>query len=348
MTETMALASVRRPRLGRLTWPLAALALLLLGNLCCTPNFFHLEIRDGHLYGSVIDILKHGSQVMLLALGMTLVIAIGGVDLSVGALMAIAGAVAVQAVAHGVPLALAALAAVAAGALLGAWNGVCIGLLRMQPIIATLVLMIAGRGIAQLITGGSIITFTTAPAFVSFDLLGNGYFLGLPSAIWVVAALLLVTALATRCTALGLFIEAVGDNANACRFVGLNPHALTVVVYLFAGVCAGLAGLISAAEIRCADANHAGLTMELDAILAVVLGGTALSGGRFTLVGSMIGALVIQTLTTTLYMQNVSSDIAPLPKAIVILAICLIHAPDFRAQAARLIYRLPGMRRGGP
>ena len=333
---------------SRLMWPVMALIGLLLFNLLCTPNFFHLEARDGHLYGSLIDILKHGSQVMLLAIGMTLVIAIGGVDLSVGAVMAITGAIAVQMVAHGFPLSVALIAALGVGTLLGAWNGLLVGYLRMQPIVATLVLMVAGRGIAQLVTDGSIITFTSTPAFAWFDYLGNGYVGGLPVPIWIVIGLLAATALATRKTAMGLFIEAVGDNENACRYVGLNPKSITFFVYMFAGLCAGVAGIIAASDIRCADANHAGLTLELDAILAVVLGGTALTGGRFTLVGSMVGALVIQTLTTTLYMRNVSSDIAPLPKAIVILAICLIHSPEFRTQLMQFSKNVPGMKWGNP
>src|SRR5712672_2825750 len=131
-----------------LIWPVAGLALLLLYNLLFTPGFFHVEFREGYLYGTLIDILNHGSKVILLALGMALVIATSGVDLSVGAVMAIAGAVADRLInLQGVPLALVVVAALAAGLAAGCWNGLLIGIFRVQPIVATLILMVAGRGV---------------------------------------------------------------------------------------------------------------------------------------------------------------------------------------------------------
>jgi galactofuranose transport system permease protein len=322
--------------LARLVWPLAALGLLLLFNFVATDRFFQLETRDGHLYGVLIDILNHGAKVMLLALGMALVIATGGVDLSVGAVMAIAGAIAARLInVPGVTWRTAVAAALGGALLAGAWNGLLVGLLRIQPIVATLVLMVAGRGIAQLITDGQIITFTD-PALT---FLGNGKLLGLPFPISVVLVMLLLTALATRRTALGLYIEAVGNNETASRLAGIHVGGVKFTAYLFAGLCAGLAGLIAAANIRCADSNHAGLFLELDAILAVVVGGTALTGGRFYLCGALLGALLIQTLTTTLYMRDVSADVAPVPKALVVLGVCLLQAPAFRAACAALLRR---------
>lgn len=322
-------------------WPLLALALLLLFNRFFTPGFFALEIRDGRLYGTLVDVLNQGSKVMLLALGMTLVIATGGVDLSVGATMAIAGAVMAQLAGVSVPVAIAGGLGVAL--LAGAWNGLLVSAFKIQPIIATLILMVSGRGIAQLITDGQIINFEQ-PALVY---LGNGVLFGLPFTLALVAIMFALTALLVRRSALGLFIEAVGDNETASRFAGLPAQSVKFLAYVFAGFCAGLAGLVAASNIKSADANHAGLYLELDAILAVVVGGTALTGGRFQLAGSLVGALLIQTLSTTLYARNVSADIAPVPKAIVILAVCLLQSPVLRAKLAKLTARLAPAKKGG-
>jgi simple sugar transport system permease protein len=314
-------------------WPLLALGLLLLFNQAFTPGFFALEIRDGHLYGTRIDILNEGAKVMLLSLGMTLVIATGGIDLSVGAIMAIAGAAAAQTVvALHLPAPLAIAAALGVSALAGAWNGLLVAFLRIPPIVATLILMVAGRGIAQLITGGQIITFDD-PVLAY---LGNGWLFGLPFTLTIVLAAFGATALLTRKTALGLFIEAIGDNETASRFTGLPAPTVKFFVYVFSGLCAGLAGLVAAGNIRSADANHAGLYLELDAIIAAVVGGTSLTGGRFYLGGALLGALLMQTLTTTLYALNVSADTATVPKALVILAACLLQSPNLRARLARV------------
>ncbi len=319
--------------LTKLIWPVAALALLLAFNALFTSHFFRVEWREGHLYGSLIDILNRGSPVMLLSLGMTLVIATGGVDLSVGAVMAIAGALAAEMInMAAMPFPVVILASLAVALLAGAWNGLLVGVFRIQPIVATLILMVAGRGIAQLITDGQYTTFTD-PKLVY---VGNGHLFALPFPVTIVAVMLLITALLTRRTALGLFIECVGDNEKATHYAGISSRAVKVMAYVFAGFCAGLAGLVATSNIKCADSNHVGLFLELDAILAVVVGGTALTGGRFYLLGSIVGALLIQTLTTTMYMRNVSPEVAPVPKAIVIVAVCLLQSPVFRKQMQQL------------
>ena len=319
-----------------LAWPVLSLAALLLFNLFFTPGFFHLEWRDGHFYGVPVDILLRGSQVMLLSLGMSLVIATGGVDLSVGAVMAIARAVAAVLINQTNNVFLAVGAALLCGLIAGAWNGVLVGTFKLQPIVATLVLMVAGRGIAQLITGGQIVNFTDKKSLV---FLGNGSVLGLPFPVILALVAFVLTSLLTRRTAIGLFVEAVGDNETASRYAGLNSGQIKFLVYVFAGFCAALAGVVGAANIAGADANFLGLNLELDAILAAVVGGTALTGGRFSLTGAMIGALLIQTLTTTLYMRNVSPNIAPLPKAIMIILVCLLQSETFRAGIAGLAKR---------
>ena len=319
-----------------LVWPVTGLALLLLFNLVFTEGFFRVEVRDGRLYGVLIDILNHGSKVMLLSLGMALVIATGGVDLSVGAVMAIAGAVAAQLINKaGVPFPIVIMASLAVAVVAGCWNGLLVGGFKVQPIVATLILMVAGRGVAQLITDGQIITFTDE----RLTYIGNGSLLGLPFPVWLSMAMLALTVLLTRKTAIGLFIESVGDNQTASTYAGVNASTVKFLVYVFSGLCAGLAGLIAASNIKCADSNHAGLFLELDAILAVVVGGTALTGGRFYLAGAIVGALFIQTLTTTMYMRNVSADIAPVPKALAILAVCLLQSPKLRAQLGGIFQR---------
>jgi simple sugar transport system permease protein len=151
-----------------------------------------------------------------------------------------------------------------------------------------------------------------------------------------------ITVCLTRKTAIGLFIESVGDNQNASACAGVNAGIVKFLVYAFSGLCAGLAGLVAASNIKCADSNHAGLFLELDAILAVVVGGTSLAGGRFYLAGTIVGALFIQTLTTTMYMRNVSADVAPVPKAVAILAVCLLQSPVFRRKASLWFGRKKG------
>jgi simple sugar transport system permease protein len=312
---------------GTLLWPLIGLGLLLLFNVIFSNNFFALKILDGRLYGTPIDIFHQGSKVMLLAMGMTLVIATGGVDLSVGSIMAITGAVAAVLVTQA-QFALATILAIslAIAALAGLCNGLLVALAGIQPIIATLILMVAGRGIAMLLTGGQIITIND-PAFV---FLGTGQFLGLPFTITIVAVVLLATLLAVRKTAAGLFLESVGDNEKAARYSGVNTPFVKILAYVYSGLCAGIAGLIATANIKAADSSRVGEMMELDAIFAVVVGGTALTGGRFTLIGSIIGALLIQTLTTTMYNLGVAPAVAPVPKALVIIAVCLMQSAAFR------------------
>src|SRR5436190_538370 len=194
---------------SHLVWPVAALALLLLFNLIFTAGFFRVEVRDGRFYGVLIDILNHGSKVMLLALGMALVIATAGVDLSVGAVMAIAGAVGAQLISKGsISFPLVIGAALAVAVIAGAWNGLLVGIFKIQPIVATLILMVAGRGVAQLITDGQIITFTDE----RMTYIGNGSLFYLPFPVLLSLGMLGITLLVTRKTAIGLFIESVGDN----------------------------------------------------------------------------------------------------------------------------------------
>ncbi|MFG2077519.1 ABC transporter permease [Nonomuraea maritima] len=310
----------------RLVWPAGVLLLLLALNVVFTPSFLSIQVRDGHLYGSLIDILRFGAPLILVAIGMTLVIATGGIDLSVGSVVAIAGALACLQISLDAGLITAIALALGLCLLLGAWNGLLVAAVGIQPIIATLILMVAGRGLAQLITGGQIITVND-PAY---KMIGGGYWLTVPSGIVIVAVVLVVTAFLTRRLALGMLIESVGGNAEASRLAGIRSRGILVMVYAFAALCAGVAGIMISSNVSSADGNNAGLWIELDAILAVVIGGTSLAGGRFSLAGTVLGALIIQTLTTTIYSIGVPPETTLLFKALVVTAVCLVQSRSFR------------------
>jgi ribose/xylose/arabinose/galactoside ABC-type transport system permease subunit len=323
-----AAALLRHP----LARPLAALLALLVFDAFLVPGFFRVEVKDGHLYGAIVDILNRAAPLMLAAFGMTLVIATRGIDISVGAVVALSGTVAAMLIGGGAgpdaatPMALALAAAFGAALLCGLWNGVLVAALKLQPIVATLILMVAGRGLAQLLTDGQIVTVYYAPFFF----LGGGFLAGLPFSLFVVAAVFALTQFLTRRTALGLFIQAVGINPVAARLAGLKTATLIVSVYMFCSACAGVAGMLITSNIRSADANNAGLLLELDAILAVTLGGTSLAGGKFSLAGSAIGALIIQTLTYTIYALGVPPEVNMVVKAVVVFIVCIAQSSEFR------------------
>lgn len=247
----------RKATAHQLFWPVAVLVALLLVNVPFTPGFFAIHLQDGHLYGSLVSIVLFGSPLILVALGMTLVIATGGIDLSVGAVVAISGALACLVVSKqadqgsvsGVLLGFAL--ALAVSLVLGAWNGLLVARLGIQPIIATLILMVAGRGVAQLITDGQIITVNSS----AYALIGGGYWLTLPFSIFVVTAVVALTMVLTRRTALGLLVEAVGGNAEASRLVGIRSRRIKIMVYMFCGLCAGIAGLMISSNVSAADGN---------------------------------------------------------------------------------------------
>ncbi len=312
----------------RLLWPAVVLALLLLLNLFFSPGFLSIEVKDGHFYGSLIDILRFGAPLVLVSLGMTLVIATGGIDLSVGSVVAISGALACLAISQGTGVLAAVALAVAVALVLGAFNGFLVAVIGIQPIVATLILMVAGRGLAQLITDGQIITVTDA----GFKVIGGGYLFMLPFGILLALVVLAATVFLTRRLALGLLIESVGGNAEASRLAGLRSRGILITVYAFAALCAGIAGVMVSSNVSSADGNNAGLWIELDAILAVVIGGTLLTGGRFSLGGTVLGALVIQTLTTTIYSIGVPPETTLLFKALVVAAVCLLQSTAFRAR----------------
>ncbi len=320
---------------SRLVWTLAALIIILLVNRMISPNFFNIRVVNGRLIGSLINILDSSAPLALLAIGMTLVIATKGVDLSVGAVMAICASVAVvlinryEAGATGIIYtpAFVIMIAIGAGALCGLWNGILVAILDIQPIIATLILMVAGRGVAQMITQGQSPTFTNE----SLAFVGRGIIYGVPVPIFLTLGVLVLVYFLVRGTAIGLLIESVGVNDSASYYAGINAALIKLFVYVLSGMCAALAGLIVAGEVKSADPHTAGLWSELDAILAVVIGGTVLSGGRFHLVLSVIGVLILQSMLAGLYVSDLHPTANLVVKALVVLLVLLLQSKEFRA-----------------
>ena len=321
----------------RLFWPVVLLLVLFVVNLVAFPGFFRIEIKDGHLFGSLIDILRNGAPTLIVAIGMTLVIATRGIDLSVGAVGAIAGALACSIILDSpdpgsvTTVITAVVVSLLVAVVLGLWNGALVAVIGIQPIVATLILMTAGRGIAMLITEGQILTVNSPP----FKVIGSGFLLGIPVAVVVAAVIFLAAALLTRQTALGMLIESIGVNPEASRQAGVRARELLFAVYVFCALCAGIAGLILTANQTAADANNTGLFIELDAILAVVIGGTSLTGGRYSLLGTLVGALVIQTLVTTVYTVGIPPITTMVFKAAVVVAVCLLQSPATGAAIRR-------------
>lgn len=313
---------------------LSLVIILLICGILSGGDFFKLEIVDGHLYGRLIDILRNGSKYMVLAIGMTMVLATGGTDISVGSVMAIAGALACSIVDQRILPGLggnvfAAVAiALAAGALCGAWNGFLVAKLKVQPIVATMILMTAGRGIAQLVADGKIVTITSD----AYYYISGGYILGLPFPMYIAAFILVLALVMTKKTAFGLAVEAIGINSESARLAGIKVDRNKWLIYIFCGVCAAIAGLIESAGIKGADCNNCGLMIEMDGILAVAIGGTSLSGGRFSLISSIIGALVVQTITTMILAFGVAPEVIRVFKALIVIVICLAQSPAFMAQ----------------
>jgi simple sugar transport system permease protein/ribose transport system permease protein len=291
-----------------------ALVALVLFNVLTTPGFLSAQTLNVNL--------TQVATVVIVACGMTLVVATGGIDLSVGSLMAIAGAIspmiftapALEGSSLGVLLGV--LVPVLVAGAFGLFNAVLITAGRIQPIIATLVLFIAGRGIAQVITNGNLQTFSDA----GFQYIGLGRPLGVSFQVILMGLIVVVVAWIVRATVLGRFILSVGGNERAARLAGVPVAAVKYFVYGLCGMLAGLAGLVVIAINSSSDANQVGLNMELDAIAAVAVGGTALSGGNARVVGTLLGALLIQLIRYTLLVKGVPDAAALVVKAAIIVA----------------------------
>jgi len=292
-----------------------ALVLLIAYNAIATPNFVTVD--------TVQLLFSQVPPVIIVSLGMALVIGTGGVDLSVGSIMAIASAVLAKFVTGGSPIGVAMLAAVAAGLLVGVFNGLVVAIARVQPIVATLGVLVAGRGIALVITGGALVELFV-PVFKDIRL---GKFLGIPYVMIVAALLAVGVAFLVRRTAFGYRLLAIGGNRRASVLAGLPVRRTLIMVYAISGTLAAVAGVIATARLRASDPSYIGLLMELSAITAVVVGGTSLNGGRVRILGTVTGAILLQLLETTLVSHNAPDSVARMVEALIIIAAVYIQRP---------------------
>ena len=299
-------------------------------------DFFKIYIQNELLSGRLVNILNRGSEVAILAIGMTLVVsASAGTDISVGSVMALsagvcctllAGAAAPQATELAVPLIVGVLAALVVGCVCGAFNGALVAYLNIQPMVATLILWTAARAIGLLVCN-NLIVYVRNDAFAMF----GGYIGPVPTPLIIAAVCIAVVTIVLKKSALGLYIQSVGINKKASRIAGLNSQKIIFLCYVLCGLCAGIAGVVASSRITSADTNNIGLNFELDAILAVALGGNSLAGGKFNLAGSIIGAYTIQAITTTMYNLGVSSAVNPVFKAVIVIVIVAVQAPPVKA-----------------
>jgi galactofuranose transport system permease protein len=331
----------------RLFLSLFCLLLVLLVNLIKDASFFDISINNGVLYGRLIDVLNRASEIAILAVGMTLVIAAsGGPDISVGSVMNLSACFGCMLLAgFGVkstaelqmPMFVGILCGVLMGGLAGVFNGTLVSKLKIQPMIATLILYTAGRAIGLLLCNNMMIYIRYEP----YKYMGNFMKFGdwtcpVPTSIFITVIVIVIATILIKKTTLGLYVQSVGINRRASRLLGINSDRIVLACFVICGLCAGIAGIVSSSRIYCADPNSIGKDFELDAILAVALGGNSLGGGKFNLSGSIVGAYTIQAITVTLLAMGVSTDQAPVIKAIIVIAIVAVQSPVFKEWIAGL------------
>ncbi len=328
-------AVIRKP----FFWGVVAILVLLAVNVIKDPSYLaiHVSPGTGNLVGNLLDILRYSAPILLVATGMSMVIATGGIDLSVGSVMCVSGAVSMQFLAganapDSVTAALSAIGlSLALGTALGLFSGVLVAYVGLQPFITTLVMMLAGRGLAKVITGGQNTPSTNEP----FRWIANGYVLRFPVVFLIAIAIVALTALVVRRSALGMMIESIGVNPAASRLAGIRSRTLLVTVYAVSGLLAAMAGILSTSTVMRVDVSQTGYQMELDAILAVVIGGTSLAGGTFSIGGAVVGALLIATLDKTVAFLGMPSSATPAFKAGVIVVLCLLQSERVRGALRR-------------
>jgi simple sugar transport system permease protein len=337
-TSTRATTTLRQLLAHRAVWPLAVLAVILIIDAIVVPSFFSIRIVEGRLFGSTIDVLYRGTAPALIALGMAVVIGTKGIDLSVGSIVAVVGAVIAWRIHEGDPHFVILLEALAVALLCGAWNGFLVAVLDIQPIIATLILMVGGRGIGLMINllyGGTDPSFTS-PLLQGLSVGSIGF---IPTRLIVFAVIAAAIWLLLRRTALGLFIESVGGNPDAARIAGIPSRLIKFSAYVISGFCTGWAAIILTADVHTSDPVSVAMFSELDAILAVVIGGGSLMGGRIYLGMTVLGALVIQTMVTSILMSGLPPEYNLLIKAVLVLSILLLQSANFRGAVVALFAR---------
>lgn len=342
-----------RMRRHQIIIPLAALFLLAVFNLIKDPSFFLITLRLNNagqpvLSGNLISILDYGTELAILALGMTLVTAAsGGQDISVGALIAISGSVILRILSNAsadLPILLSFLAACLVAMLFGAFNGTLVAFFRIQPMIATLILFTAGRSIAAWINHNELPSVED-PRFLYYG--SNLPGIPVPTPILIAILCFLVTWALLKFTNLRLYVQAVGVNEKAAQLNGLNPTWIKLAVYVFLGLCAAVAGFIKVSRVSTINYSNIAQNIEMDAILAVALGGNVLSGGKFNISASVLGAYVIQFLTTTLFRMNVQSDALSAYKAVVVIILVVCSAPTVREKVSALLKKIRSPKQAG-
>jgi len=332
----------------RLTFSLTILFVLILQNIITTPNFFEITITNGLISGYIPNILDQASTLVIITLGMTLVTAVaGGQDISVGAIMAIAASFCglllnghhYRTDTFQNPYALALLVGLFGGALCGAFNGFMVSVLKIQPMIASLILFTCGRSIAKIITYGQTV-YIMNPVYKYLGVQIPG--VPVRTTILVTVVMIVLVTLAVKLTSLGLYFESIGINSSASRLVGLNSTLITFMAFVMCGILSGVAGLVGSSSLGSVNAGELGLAIEMDAILAVALGGNLLGGGKFSIAGSVIGAYTIKTITITLYAMNVRADQLNVFKAIIIVVIIVISSDVFKDKTRTLAQKLFG------
>jgi simple sugar transport system permease protein len=334
VTEQSLSPRIRALASKRAIWPTLALLLIFTIDGFISPGFFTVRIVEGRLFGSLVDVFYRAMPTATVAIGMAIVIGTKGIDLSVGSVIAICGAVIAWRIHSGDPHIVILLLALGTGVLCGIWNGFLVAILDIQPIIATLILMVSGRGIGLMI---NLLYGGTNPSFTSPLLQGLsvGHIGLIPTRLILGAVIFVALWLLIRGTALGLFIEAVGGNAQAAALAGVDARLVKYAAYLISGFCAAWAGVVLTADTHTSDPVSEGLYMELDAILAVVIGGGSLAGGRVYLGTTIIGALVIQALTTSILTSGLPPEYNLMVKALVVLAVLLLQSNEARQALIR-------------
>ena len=321
--------------------PLAALALLVLFNLIADPSFFSITVKTNSsgnpvLSGNIISVINDASELVILAIGMTLVTAAsGGQDISVGANMAIAGSVilrvlcgneVVAANAHA-PIIAAFLLACVISMAFGAFNGTLVAYFKIQPMVATLILYTAGRSIASWINNAQAMNLQD-PALSYFGNFIPG--IPIPTPVFIAVACMIIIALVMKFTTIGLYTQSVGINSDSSRLNGMNPALIKFFTYVILGLCVAIAAFVKVSRVSTINYSGFAVDIEMDAILAVALGGNALSGGKFSMPASILGAYIIQFLTTTLYKYKVPPTALPAYKAVVVILLVVLSAPSVR------------------
>ena len=301
--------TLRKMKLVKNYGVLVFFLLLIAVSACFTPNFLAM--------GTLVNTLGQAFPVMLVALGMTLVMSSGGIDISVGAIMAISGAVAARLYTSNAGLVPSVAGGILAGGLCGLFNGTLISRFKIQPIIVTLVVMIAGRGLAQTILGKPEVTYS----FTSFEAIGLYKIAGIRIQLVILAVAVAMMLFVVKRTVFAKRVEAIGDNPTAARLVGINVMLTTACVYVICSVLCSIAGIMEAAQAGGVNANLLGKLVELDAIAAVAIGGTSFSGGRAKIPGTVMGAVIVPLVTVIANMNDIPDHYSMIFKAIIVIAV---------------------------